>query len=85
MKVWADHQIKNEKLKELVKDFVKCPFCREDFSSITQLNREYQTILSEQLNERSKKRLVSEGLSSHIDCKCRNCEMNPIRVSRILF
>lgn len=85
MKVWADHQMKPSVEKSNTKsDFVKCPFCREDFSSINELNKEYQTVLSEQLNGKSKKLLISEGLNSHFGCMCRNCKMDPIRVSNFL-
>ena len=62
MKVWADHQKSNGETQ------LKCPLCREQFSTFELLDQEYRTNSLNKL----------EKLDLHYGLVCKSCKSTPI-------
>lgn len=62
MKIWADHQKSNGETQ------LKCPLCREKFSTFELLEEEF----------RNNGLFKSEKLSIHHGLSCKSCNSNPI-------
>jgi E3 ubiquitin-protein ligase ZSWIM2 len=64
MKVWSDHQKSNGEVQ------LKCPLCREIFSTFEKLDEEFKNSTSEIIKNTSSK--------SHYGFACSSCKCSPI-------
>ena len=65
MKIWADHQ------QTSGEEIVKCPLCREEFST-------YKDLQKGMISSSARKNFAIEMQNRHTDTQCVNCGMEPI-------